>query len=372
MSSTDTAELLTRYRAACDYPGLLDEQQVEQSLAEYLSALGLKRKIVRLCVGWDIAEHPSLGRWVTAIIARIKSPRAAFIASDASAARDALDARATIDALAASDALDARDASAAFTARAAFIARDARDARAASDAFIARDAAFKRFAQWCIWRQYWAWYGELSYLAITWIGAVQLGKNTLQWARSLFEAFVAGCWIIHWTDDTLYWIAKPTVRVEIVEGRRQLHAAASASIESDLENLYFWHGVLVDAMIVLKPEWITTDHILRENNAEVRRIMLERYDEVRGKGRFIQDCGAVVLDSAVQPMRAGEADSINELLAIDLRGDPDGRMVALKVTDPSTGRVYIIRVPPDQKTVQGALAWSFDVPESEYKLELET
>ena len=79
-------------------------------------------------------------------------------------------------------------------------------------------------------------------------------------------------------------------------------------------------------------------------------------------------CGATVIDSAVQPMREGRAESINELLAIDLPDDPDGRMVALRVIDPSTGRQYIIRVPPGQKTVKGALAWTFNVPKEKYSL----
>jgi hypothetical protein len=112
--------------------------------------------------------------------------------------------------------------------------------------------------------------------------------------------------------------------------------------------------------------------IVAERNAELRRMLMERYEAKHGKGRFIQDVGAKVIDSAVQPMRKGEPDTINELLSIDLPNDPDRRMVALKVVDPSTGRTYVLRVPPAETTVRGALAWTFNIRPEDYVLGQET
>jgi hypothetical protein len=84
---------------------------------------------------------------------------------------------------------------------------------------------------------------------------------------------------------------------------------------------------------------------LGERNAEVRRAMIERY----GQDRFVLDANAKILDKWKD----------NELLSIDLPSDPDGRLVALKLRCPSTAAVYVLRVPPNQRTVRGALAWSF-------------
>ena len=64
-------------------------------------------------------------------------------------------------------------------------------------------------------------------------------------------------------------------------------------ITSDLENLYFLHGVMVPAFVVVKPEWITLNHIETETNAEVRRIMIGRY----GYERYLNDAKAVCVDS---------------------------------------------------------------------------
>jgi len=188
-------------------------------------------------------------------------------------------------------------------------------------------------------------------LATIYLGAKQTGAREVQrWSKPVYKAFIAGCWQVYWTSDTLYWVAKPTVHVD---DQRRLHNDSVGALECDIENLYFSHGVSVPAFVIVNPGCITTRHILDEQNAEVRRVMIERYDGHRGKGRFIQDVGAKVIDSAVQPMRAGEPDAINELLSIDLPGDPDGRMVYLKMIDPSTGRVYMNRVHPNLRPLLG-------------------
>ena len=108
---------------------------------------------------------------------------------------------------------------------------------------------------------------------------------------------------------------------------------AYAAIESDLENLYFWHGVFVPAFVVVKPEWITTKHVLSEENVEVRRVMIERM----GMERFLQEAGASEIHK----------HDMGDLFSIDLpKDDPEGVLRAVRVKDPSTGRIYFLRVPP--------------------------
>src|SRR6266542_3894887 len=71
--------LLNRYAAACDYPGVLDEVMVEEQLRRYLRALNVDRKIERLRPGWTLANYPSLEKYGIEIAQQIY----------ASAARDA-------------------------------------------------------------------------------------------------------------------------------------------------------------------------------------------------------------------------------------------------------------------------------------------
>jgi hypothetical protein len=116
---------------------------------------------------------------------------------------------------------------------------------------------------------------------------------------------------------------------------------------------------------------VTTQRILSEPNVEVRRALIERYDHFHEKGKFMDDCGAIVIDTAPQRMGDGTVAE-NQLIQVDLGDDPEGKMVALRLNDPSTQRKYIVRVPPDMRRVTQALAWCADVPESQYVLTQES
>ena len=62
------AELLAVYSAACDYPGRLDEAQVEAHLKRYLKILSIDKKVERIRQGWDVHESPSLFRYANAVL----------------------------------------------------------------------------------------------------------------------------------------------------------------------------------------------------------------------------------------------------------------------------------------------------------------
>src|SRR3989304_812179 len=126
---------------------------------------------------------------------------------------------------AAGGAMGARAARAARDARDARAARDARDAIAASAARDARDASDAIAA-------------SAASDAIDARGAKQsTAPAKVPWAANVFEAFVAGAWIVYWTDDTLYWFAKPTVHLDATPGTRRLHCANGPALESDAEDL---------------------------------------------------------------------------------------------------------------------------------------
>ena len=109
------------------------------------------------------------------------------------------------------------------------------------------------------------------------------------------------------------------------------------------------------------PETIEAQQILAESNAEVRRVMIERV----GFERFLKDVNAEVLHRDKDP------GGPRELLRVKLTGDED--LVCVSVRCPSTGRHYLIRVPPTMRTCRQAVAWTagFDNPD-EYRPELET
>jgi hypothetical protein len=59
------------------------------------------------------------------------------------------------------------------------------------------------------------------------------------------------------------------------------------------EHEYYIHGVRVPPWVVTHPHWITVEKIHVQRNAEMRRVLIDRY----GWARYIQDCGADVVDT---------------------------------------------------------------------------
>jgi hypothetical protein len=114
-----------------------------------------------------------------------------------------------------------------------------------------------------------------------------------------------------------------------------------------------WRGVPVTEQIVFRPETLAADDVLKERNAEVRRVILERV----GFERFLELAHAKVLDTDRD--KGGE----RRLVHVDMNGDEDLRCVSFIC--PSTGRQYIIRVPPTVSTCHAAVAWmaGFDNPD---------
>ncbi|QEL17966.1 DUF6745 domain-containing protein [Limnoglobus roseus] len=113
-----------------------------------------------------------------------------------------------------------------------------------------------------------------------------------------------------------------------------------------------WRGVTVTERIAFRPETITADEILAEQNTEVRRVMLERV----GFEWFFERAKAETLDAD------RDAGGERKLLRLDLPGDEP--LVCLSMACPSTGRRYVLRVPPKTKSCRHAAAWmaGFDDP----------
>jgi len=114
-----------------------------------------------------------------------------------------------------------------------------------------------------------------------------------------------------------------------------------------------WRGVQVTSQIAFFPETLTGPGILAEPNTELRRVMLERM----GFEKFLREIKPEVLDTDRD--RGGE----RKLLRVPLANDEP--IVIVSVLCPSTGRQYLVRVPPTTRTCQQAVAWSagFDNPD---------
>jgi hypothetical protein len=121
------------------------------------------------------------------------------------------------------------------------------------------------------------------------------------------------------------------------------------------------HGVRVSEQIVMRPESLTGGQIRDEPNAEVRRVMVERF----GHERFIRESGArLVQEDDVGKLWRTEIDDDEPVVVVEVLNstpEPDGSV-----------RSYMLRVPPATRTAREGVAWTFDVPEDVYEPVVQT
>jgi hypothetical protein len=106
-----------------------------------------------------------------------------------------------------------------------------------------------------------------------------------------------------------------------------------------------WRGVSVPDHVAFNPDTITVREILYETNVERRRVLLERF----GMERFIAAVRAEAVDIDE------DAGGPRRLLRVPFQGGED--IVCLEVHCPSTGRKYVLRVPPQTRTCAEGAAW---------------
>jgi hypothetical protein len=148
----------------------------------------------------------------------------------------------------------------------------------------------------------------------------------------------------------------------LVRGWLDLTGSALTALPDSLRGVRLrWRNVFIEERVIFRPETITAAEVLAEPNAERRRIFLERM----GYERFFREAEVAVLD------KDRDAGGERRLLRVPMRGDED--LVCVSVRCPSTGRSYLLRVPPTTTSCQQAAAWiaGFDDP-SAYDPVLET
>ncbi|KUL28514.1 DUF6745 domain-containing protein [Actinoplanes awajinensis] len=136
----------------------------------------------------------------------------------------------------------------------------------------------------------------------------------------------------------------------------RLHRGEGAAMEfPDGWGLWAWRGMPIPATLAAELPSLTVDRIQREDNAEIRRVMLEHY----GYEGYLRDAGARQLN----------ADETGTLWFLDLPGDEPLVMVEVINATPEpdgTSRVYWLRVPPQTRTAREGVAWTFALTAEEY------
>ncbi|MGW6564185.1 DUF6745 domain-containing protein [Streptomyces sp. NPDC054975] len=163
----------------------------------------------------------------------------------------------------------------------------------------------------------------------------------------------AGWW---WPYEKVAVVCERPVELHRDEAGRLDRGDGPALAYGDGFALHAWRGMAVPAEFLAELGGLTPERIRAEENAELRRVMLEFY----GYDRYLAESGA-------QPVAR---DETGVLWRIELVDDEDVVMVEVVNATPEpdgTFRTYWLRVPPRTRTAREGVAWTFGLAEAAYE-----
>jgi hypothetical protein len=164
------------------------------------------------------------------------------------------------------------------------------------------------------------------------------------------------------TPNTVYALRKPRV-LKLDENGRLHNGSGKCYEDRSGWGFYAWHGTRVPEYAII--EEVTKKKVIAEQNTEVRRVMIERV----GYGEFLNWFDHEVIDEW------------KDYALIHCKEEVDGEELRLlRMICPSTGRVYLERVPVDRwidentkkevirpiDTCKKAVSWQFYLDEDSY------
>ncbi|WP_433406020.1 DUF6745 domain-containing protein [Streptomyces sp. CA-146814] len=162
----------------------------------------------------------------------------------------------------------------------------------------------------------------------------------------------AGWW---WPYERAVVISERPEVLHRDEAGRLDHGEGPALAYGDGFALHAWRGMPVPAAFLAELASLTPQRIREEENAELRRVMLEYY----GYDRYLTESGA-------EPVHR---DETGILWRIALEGDEDVVMVEVVNSTPEpdgSHRTYWLRVPPTTRTAKDGVAWTFGLDGAAY------
>jgi hypothetical protein len=168
----------------------------------------------------------------------------------------------------------------------------------------------------------------------------------------------AGWW---WPYERVALLTERPTELHRDEAGRLDRADGPALAYADGFALHAWRGMPVPPGFLASLGELTPQRIRAEDNAELRRVMLEHY----GYERYLADSGAEPLHrdetGVLWRIQLPDDEPVVMVEVVNSTAEPDG-----------TFRTYWLRVPPGTRTARAGVAWTFGVSEEEYRPERET
>ncbi|MEV7353836.1 DUF6745 domain-containing protein [Kitasatospora sp. NPDC091276] len=164
-----------------------------------------------------------------------------------------------------------------------------------------------------------------------------------------------------WPYQGVALVSERPVALHRDEAGRLDRADGPALEYADGFALHAWRGMPVPAEFLAGLADVTVERIRTEENAELRRVLLEHY----GYERYLADSGAEPIHrdetGVLWRITLPDDEPVVMIEVVNSTAEPDG-----------TFRTYWLRVPPSTRTARAGVAWTFGIPESEYHPQRET
>jgi hypothetical protein len=163
----------------------------------------------------------------------------------------------------------------------------------------------------------------------------------------------AGWW---WPYEKVVIVSERPLTLHRDEAGRLDRGDGPALGYADGFELYAWRGMPVPGDFLDELTALTPERIRDEENAELRRVMLEHY----GYDRYLAESGAIPV----------HRDETGVLWRVELVGDEAVVMVEVVNSTPEpdgTSRTYWLRVPPTTRTAREGVAWTFGLGAEVYE-----
>ncbi|CAN5530600.1 hypothetical protein BH11CYA1_BH11CYA1_06110 [soil metagenome] len=209
-----------------------------------------------------------------------------------------------------------------------------------------------------------------------WIAAYEFAQSTLQLKLSIDtrETDSTKAELTNWLQvldgaaayqlfENFAFICQYPNSVELDDNGRFHNSVGPALSFSDSDKYFAWHGCLVPDWVIEKRHSICPAFIDKQNNVELRRVMIDMY----GWERYLKN-------SRLEKLHE---DKYGILYCKDLGGRPWHSIFVVEVVNATPEpngkrRRYLLRVPPHMKTAREAVAWTFGMTEDTYKPEFES
>ncbi|MBZ0185112.1 MAG: hypothetical protein K8F91_02595 [Candidatus Obscuribacterales bacterium] len=165
----------------------------------------------------------------------------------------------------------------------------------------------------------------------------------------------------YYLGDRVCFVCRQPETLAINESGQPHNPRGAAASWRDGFDVHSWRGIVVDPDLIARANSVSINQILSEENAEIRRILLDMF----GEERFVQESGATVIHQ----------DKYGVLYHYAFNSDEPLMMVRVRNSTPEldgTYKDYYLRVPPGMTKAKEAVAWTFGLRADEYDPEHES